>query len=281
MEPNESLTQTLKKAGLTDLQSKAYLILIQSPKPLTATDLAEKLGEKRTNGYAIAERLVTIGLATKDENGPKPLAFSPTHPTNLEAYAEKRRKIVERNEKEVKTTIPSLINFYNQYQKSPGISVHFGNEGIAQVYDQILKTGQKLHLLRSRKDGASDNLENTHKFRDNRVEQGIPVEIISPSTNPHSVEENQKNLADITYIPPEDYDSPIEIDVFGDQVAFIDYSLGNQNESMSAIITSPHIAESLRQLFQITKKYFEASKKPYEPPPTPPAESPPDPSPDH
>ena len=50
-----------------------------------------------------------------------------------------------------------------------------------------------------------------------------------------------------TFLPENHYSAPVEIDVYGNKVAFISYG----DTQMATIIDSPPIAESLRQLCQL------------------------------
>ena len=49
-----------------------------------------------------------------------------------------------------------------------------------------------------------------------------------------------------------DYNSPVEIDIFGDNVAFINFD----KDGMSTLIESPEIADAMRQMFLFAKKYI-------------------------
>jgi len=63
-------------------------------------------------------------------------------------------------------------------------------------------------------------------------------------------------------MPREAYQSPVEIDIYGDKVAFINYASGGT----STIITSPAIAGAMRELFIIQYRHWaEHYPQPYEP----------------
>ena len=53
-------------------------------------------------------------------------------------------------------------------------------------------------------------------------------------------------------MPPGEYDSPIEIEIFGENVAFINHA----KNGMSTLIESPEIADAMRQFFFFAKKYI-------------------------
>ena len=241
-------TTILRKAGLTESQAKGYLALIEHG-DLSPVELAEKTGESRTNGYMICEKLEALGLATK-KDGQK-ATYSANHPSAIEALAEKRRKVLMRNEQEVKNGMSSLINHFYQYQATPGVEVHYGGEGIEMIRDRTIKTGKELLFVRSPEDIDYDH-EKMIRFIKRRVEAGIHAQSIAPApdSTTESREQLEKWLLDRTLLPGGYYDAPVEIDIFGNTVAFIDFD----NDSMSTMITSENIAEAMRQLFLIAKK---------------------------
>ncbi len=63
----------LKKAGLSEAQAKLYNCLLQNG-ALTPTELAKEIGQSRENCYALAKRLVELGLIeqTKDKKSKIP-----------------------------------------------------------------------------------------------------------------------------------------------------------------------------------------------------------------
>lgn len=249
MEPEKPFdTAILRKAGLTESQAKGYLALIEHG-DLSPAELAEKTNETRTNGYMICEKLESLGLATKKDG--KKAVYSAAHPSALEALAEKRRKIVERDEQTVKNGMSPLINFFYQYHATPGVEVHYGGEGIETIRERTLKTGKELLFVRSPADTDYDK-EKMTRFINQRVAAGITAQSIAPA--PDSVTESREQLdkwlLDRTLLPGGYYDAPVEIDIFGDTVAFIDFD----NDSMSTTITSQNIAEAMKQLFLIAKR---------------------------
>ena len=89
------------------------------------------------------------------------------------------------------------------------------------------------------------------------MEAGIESEDITPSEFTHNTNKEMKDrfLLTRTLLPPEEYDSPVEIDIFGDNVAFINYS----KNGMSTLIESPEIADAMRQVFLFAKKHIRQS----------------------
>ena len=241
----------LRKAGLTESQAKGYLALIEYG-TLFFVELAEKTGESRTNGYMICEKLEKLGLATKKDD--KKALYTPTHPSTLEALAERRRKVLVRNEQEVKQGLSPLIDIFYKLREEPGARTVQGLEGIKSIYEDTLKTPDKtIYLLRTTADSSAGSLgkEFFDNYRQNRADANIDTYAITPmneiSYRHLKSGEDEKMRYHRTPLPDNTYTAPVEIDVYGDKVALIAFG----ETQMATIITSPPIAESLRQVLRI------------------------------
>lgn len=240
----------MTKAGLSELQAKIYLYLVTHGQQ-TATEVASGVDEKRTTAYSALEKLLKIGLVTQKNRG-KIAAFVPAHPSVLETIAEKRLRSVARQTRNLESALPALINFYYEHQNEPGVKTFYGQEGVQMIWNKVLATRETYYFVRSPHDKDDD--EALDAFRKARVEAGIESENITPSEFAHrdNAEMRKKYLLTRTYLPPNEYDSPVEIDIFGDNVAFINY----QKDGMSTLIESPEIADAMRQVFLFAKKYI-------------------------
>lgn len=248
VETNTPDTTILRKAGLTESQAKGYLALIEHG-DLSPAELAEKTGESRTNGYMICEKLESLGLASKKDS--HKAIYSANHPSNIELLAEKRRKIVQRNEAELKQAMPNLIDYFYQYNSTPGVEFAYGKNAIEKIRTRTLEKKQELYFVRSNADDSLDP-DSLRDFIKKRVEAGIPAQSIASvnHSTTSSKEQLDKWLLNRTLVPGEMYSAPVEIDIFGDTVAFVDFD----SDGMSTMITSPNIAEAMRQLFLIAQE---------------------------
>ena len=243
-------TESLIQAGLTELQAKIYIYLIKNGQK-TPTEIAKGIDENRTTVYAAAEKLAAMELITKKDRG-KITAYTPNHPSALENMTEKRLRRAARQAKNLEASLPFLINFYNEHQSKPGVTTYYGNEGIEKIWDKIIATKEDYFFIRSRHDNQT-NHEALEKFRDERIKNNIRSENITPS---EFITHNNKyvkqwNLTR-TLLPPNEYDSTVEIAIFGNNVAFMDFS----ENGMSTIVESPEIANAMRQFFLFSKKYI-------------------------
>ena len=121
------------------------------------------------------------------------------------------------------------------------------------IWDKVIATRAPYYFVRSRYDEVADR-NALEEFKNARVEAGIESQDITPSEFTHNKNAvlKEKYLLDRTLLPPDEYNSPVEIDIFGDNVAFINYS----KNGMSTLIESPEIADAMRQMFLFAQKYI-------------------------
>ncbi len=249
-------TSLLRKAGLTESQAKGYLALIEHG-ALTPAQLAETTGETRTNAYAVADKLVELGLASKTDG--RGVTYSPAHPSALEILAEKRRKILVRNEQEVKQGISPLIDLFYATTAQPGTRTLQGVEGIKEVYDDTLKAKQDIYLVRTTADVPDLGLEYLDSYRQRRADAGIDTYALTPDSP--IARQHRDSGADErlrfhrTMIAQDTYTAPVEINVYGNKVALLAYG----KTQMATIITSPPVAEAMRQLLGLLFQALQAA----------------------
>ena len=247
--------EVLTQIGLSEIQAKIYLYLVKNGQT-TSAEIAAGIEEKRTTVYSAIEKLLKIGLISQKNKG-KIKAYTPSHPSVLESVAEKRLRAVARQTKNLEGNLPTLINYYNEHQSAPGVTTFYGQEGVKMIWDKVITTKAPYYFIRSRHDVIADR-KMLDEFKKARFEAGIESEDITPSefTDNKGKEMAEKFLLRVrTLLPPDEYDSPIEIDIFGDNVAFINF---NKN-GMSTLIESPEIADAMRQVFLFAKKHIRQS----------------------
>ena len=241
----------LIEVGFSKLQAKIYLYLIKYGQS-TPTEIAKNIKENRTTVYSAIEKLEKLNIISRKDRG-KISAFVPNHPSVLESIAEKRLRFVARQAKNLESNLPSLINYYHEHQNQPGVKTFYGEEGVQMIWDKVLATKKPYYFIRSHFDKLT-NHEALREFKKARMEAGIESEDITPSEFTKNTNKDTKKwlLKQRTLLPPGEYDSPIEIDIFGDNVAFINFN----KDGMSTLIESPEIADAMRQFFLFSKKYI-------------------------
>jgi len=243
---NESLQIPIRKAGLSESQAKCYLALIEHGQ-LSPTDMALHTSESRTNSYMICEKLELLGLIIRKEG--KKLIYIPVHPSALETLAEKRRKIMVRNEHEVKQNISPLIDLFYASTEMPGTRTLQGIDGIKEVYRDTLRTKQDLYLLRSDHDTPVMGMDFFDEYKAKRADKGIRTFALTPDSLEvvHNQARDEELLITRTILPKGYYTGAAEIDVYGSKVAFISFG----ETQMATIIDSPPIAEAMRQVLTL------------------------------
>lgn len=239
----------LKKAGLTESQAKGYMALIENGEKSPA-ELSELISETRTNTYAIVDKLEKLGLAKKKDNANKAIYIA-AHPSAIETLAEKRRKIVTRNEQEIVRNLSTLIDIYYEHNESPGIRTLQGVDGIKKAYKDILNENKDNYLLRTTADTPSLGDEFMQDFIKKRVQLGINTYALTHDTEiaRQHIRDNKDEewLFDRHTLPNNTYTAPVEINVYGDKVALIAFG----ETQMATIINSPAIAEAMKQVLML------------------------------
>ncbi len=249
----------LKKAGLNEAQAKVYDCLLKNG-ALSPTELAAKAGQSRENCYAIAKKLVELGII--EQTSDKKIKYRVLNPSALEVLAEKRRKVVAKNEKFVKENLSSLLDIFYANNEMPGARTLEGIEGIKEVFRDNLRVKKDVYFLRTTADEVlsgwkGDNF--LHEYRDQLPIMGIHTYGLTPITPQakKKVKTGRDQAINFhrTWMPAEDYTAPVEIQAYGDKVALISFG----ETEMATVITSPTIAESIRQILKLLMKFYEAN----------------------
>lgn len=238
---------TLTAMGLSEPQAKAYICLIKEGQ-LTPPQVAVKIKESRTNAYKILERLEELELVRHGEHNGK-LYYLPENPVALERLATIARNEVLRHEKQVRDTMPTLLDYFYAFSEQPGVRFYQGQDGIKQIFDDMLRTQKDIYLVRSSADIKFFDEQFFDAFRAKRAKRGITTHALTPDTTHarknKAQDEQMKFLR--TLIPSSSYTASVEWNAYGNKVAVISYG----EEAMGMIIESPQIAESFRQLFAL------------------------------
>ncbi len=248
----------LKKAGLSEAQTKIYGCLLKNG-AMTPTELASKTKQSRENCYMVAKRLVELGLIEQTKN--KKVTYRVLNPSALETLVEKRRKLMAKNEKIVKDNISSLLDIFYANNEMPGSRTLEGIEGIKEVYNDNLRVKKDIYLIHTINNsdlGRDEDIDSfIHNYRDQRSLLGIHTYALTPATK-HKIKRFSEARDQATnfhrvWMPEDDYTMSVEIQAYGDKVALI--TIGETQ--MATIITSPVIAEAMRQILKIMMKFYQ------------------------
>lgn len=234
-------TTILRKAGLTESAAKGYLALIEHGS-LSPTELAEHTGENRTNAYAIADKLVSLGLATK--RGDTKASYQPESPAKLKQLLITRQRELKAVDSELSGILPQLLSTFRLTTDKPGVLHLEGVDSLRQVYDDIIKTGDTLCIFPSSHDRDDPEIA---AMIDSQIERqrkaGIKTEVLLRQEVITQFAIKNDELFEARPAPLAALDA--QIMVYGDNVAITIFGSG----VVTTIITSPPAAQTFRQLF--------------------------------
>jgi sugar-specific transcriptional regulator TrmB len=235
-------TSALRKAGLTDSQAKGYLALVEN-RALTPAELAEKTGETRTNAYAIADKLVELGLATKTADSKN--AYQAESPAKLKQLLVSKQQAIKAASEELAGILPSLLSVYRLTNDRPGVLYLEGADSLRLIYDDIIKTGHTVRIFPSSYD--RDNAEIAAMI-ERQIERQRAAGIKSETLIREDLWPQFAAAADELFEARPAAFGKLETQIllYGDTVALTTF----KNGLVSTVVTSPFIAQTFNQLFE-------------------------------
>lgn len=240
---------TLTSIGLNETQAQAYIALVKGGS-FTPPQAAVKLQLKRTNAYAVLEQLEDLGLATKKDIKKK-ITYTVANPIALERLARSNRNRALSQEKKVQDALPTLLKYFHTFAEQPGVRFYQGTDEIKDIYNDMLRTGCDIYVLRSARDQDLLTTEFFKKFRMQKSKLGIATHIINPANNAAIFNDiSDKTYNEIhTQLRPDCYTANVEMAAYGNKLSIISFG----EEAIGMIIDSPQIADSYRQMFVLMK----------------------------
>ncbi len=240
----------LKGIGLTEAQSKTYLHLLKLGEA-TPPELADDLGETRTTMYSILDQLQKRNLALRLDVDKK-IVYRPAHPVNLEVFVERRRNVILNWEYKMNGILPGLIRDYFATTEQPAVRFFQGREALERVYEEIIEDRNALSVLVPAEEHEYMGADFIGEFVKNRIKKNIKAEILSPAldNDKPNLKNDKKHLIKRYWYNPEQYTSPVEVNIFGDKVAYLSFG----QEVFATIIHSPQIAKSAMDQFNMIKR---------------------------
>ncbi len=240
--------EILAGIGLPKSHVKAYMKLLEVGE-ISPPKLAECIDESRTTTYSILESLERVKLVRKVENATK-LTYVVTHPINLENFVERRRAIISDWEYKLNGLMPSLVNKYYATTEHPEIQIYQGEDGLKKIFESILEDKEDVYVIETSKDHDYLGEEYIDNFVAQRIQKKITAYVMSPKgTKKHNLKNDKAHRIDRSFYNEKNYQTPVEINIYGDKVAFLSYG----EEVIGTIIHSPQIAQAQRELFNMIK----------------------------
>lgn len=239
--------------GLTKEQAMVYETLVKNG-PSPARSVQRKTGISRPLVYKVLDQLAEFGLVEKkDEKGQVSL-FIPGHPLKLKDFVRNQKERAEDAERASEGTLDRLISDFNLVSGKPGVRFFEGVEGIKEIYEDILAVGEDFYFIRPIYEPVfKEKMEGVIKdFVRERVKRGIKASALTPADvglEGREPADDAKILLDRVWVDLSFYNSPVEINIYGQKISVISYS----QELVGIIIESPQINRAFRQIFELSR----------------------------
>lgn len=241
----DEIEKTLLNFGLNKKEVKVYIACLQLGKA-TAFSIAEKSGVKRATTYLILNSLIKKALVVS-QNTSKALYYAPTSPQNLVLQLEYKKK-------EIEHVIPSLMAIYNDQPEKPSIQVFEGNDGVKQVYTEIiefLSKGEEILFYGSISHFSEQPALLKSWLKETKAAQGTMREMLNDDevhqNYKNDVVQNQNPRHELRLIGKQSKAFLNDNAIFGNKVVIF----STQNIYFATVIESKEIASSYRTMFNL------------------------------
>lgn len=239
--------------GLSQNQARTYRALVLK-KSLRPSQLVKLTGESRSNCYALLDKLVSLGLAIKNDEGKK-FIYYPASPTALKAMLDRRLEETEQRLQELDRKLPQMLSEFHAGGQQPKVTHFKGKKGLGDMYTlQMEQLDRELYFIRSKADIPYFGLEKMQdirklapKYKKRRF--GITPIIVNRPTDVHRDSSTRLKRA---WIKGEEYTAPVEWAVSGNTIQAILL----KDEGYGVSIDHPEIAESFRQIIKLLYEYI-------------------------
>lgn len=232
----------LTTLGLPFQASTIYYSLLENG-PSTIAGLSKNTGLHRPLIYRHLPKLVEKNLASETKLGKRTL-YTAENPAILET-------LMQDLQTELAETLPGLQRQYERIGSQPVIRYFQGRNGIAYVFDRLLRSNKKQGII-YRYESPSDYARNKRYYPPLYIERATgPHKQIQKFviTNDKTQSKRRASLGRYSKAVPASFD-PFEYDItqiiLGDKVAFIDYKT-----ETASIIESETFADFQRQIFKL------------------------------
>ncbi len=232
-----SLNEQIQSLGLNEKEAKIYLASLELGLT-TIQNIAKKAQIKRSTVYEIMENLIKQNLITVVPKGKKRY-FLAAEPAKL-------AELISQKQATLTKMLPELEALSKVSPVKPKIRFYEGEEGIKTVYADTLKEEAEIlafvSVSAAYKSPVIDYL--TKQYVTQRSEKRIMAKVIAPDSSvaKEYKKRDEKEYRQTKLVSEKDYPFSIEINVYGNKVAFISYK---PNELMAVIIESKEIAKTM------------------------------------
>lgn len=234
------ISQILVNLGFSPNETVVYLASLELGQA-AAQEIAKKAKLKRTTAYSVLEGLVKKGFIIKaNEHGKS--RFIADNPKNLVKQFSDYQKSLE-------NALPQLEAIHNQKEVKPKVLFFEGKEGIKKIYLDTIKEKPEVILEYTTSDFFKVFPGFPTEYLKQRRENNISAKRIAPKDIRWSehAKKDEEELSETKLIPLDNFNIPVEINVYNDKVAFMSYT-----DEFGLIIESKAIADAMKQVYELS-----------------------------
>jgi predicted transcriptional regulator len=244
--------KSLTATGLTKPQAEAYALLIElgEVKPAVA---ATKLKITRTNAYKVLDKLVELGLATKQEEG-KTLAYTAANPIALASLTANFRAEATAREEAVNRVMQELFEKYQSHSDKPAVSVVTGRKAVAAAYRKQINLDENIRFLHTPSDLPLMGFETMHDIRTSPGQRGRKRRGILPiDSGPINYAQHKQGALEVTVARSQDYNAPVEWSVTESSLLIVLYA----TEPHAILIVDKVVAGAFLQVWALLNRLLQ------------------------
>ncbi len=233
------LKEILAYFGLNKSEASVYLATLELG-TAPASEIAKKAQIQRTYFYDLSPKLIKLGLL-KEIREDKDKMFNAVKP-------EKLLKMQEQRLEKLKGALPKFKALENTIEQKPKIFYYEGPDGIVQINNDTLKPGGERVAFTTPSFFTKEQEKISNEHIKKRVAMGKKIRVIGEMTNEmiELKKRGKEELHEIRMLPKEIFHSGVEVRVYGNNVAVIDYK-----RDFGFIIEGTEFSKTLKMIFEI------------------------------
>lgn len=239
------MEQQLEAIGLSPKESRVYLLLLEQS-DMTASDVAERLGFKRPNAYAVLDQLAEQHLIEVVETDAVK-TFRAAHPAQLQRLVQQRIEQEQQAAAGLQKVLPLLRSQHALASNKPGVVHMAGVDGFITLLDDMIRSTSEVLLIASNEVPQDQNV--LKQFRDKmvaRVNAGVGTRALFHSTDQNErfkYEFGERGIM-LRFL----HSAPFETDIalYEDNIAFTIY----KPVILTTVITNQVMAGTMREVFE-------------------------------
>lgn len=235
---DDSLLATLQRAGLTSVEAKVYVTLVERGQML-AGDIAKTAGIHRRLVYDATERLIAKGLVGHVTRNNRTL-FEAAAPERLAELQEESRH-------EVDSAVKALKSRRNREKTGRQVLVFDGKPGLKSVFEDQLAVGEDILIVSSGAESYRQLQHYFHWFDERRKRAGIKVKVIFEKEARGKIPKIP--LAQVRFLPKE-HIGPTAINIYGDNVCLVSW----EAKPLAVLLRDRSVADGYRRFFALLWK---------------------------